>query len=97
MARKGRGEPIKISHLFETYKKRLKAPQSSVISAFQELILDLFGIEVQKKYIQYSPSTKTLSVNTNSQLKTEIILRKEEILAHLKGRLGAGNAPKDII
>jgi hypothetical protein len=97
MRRKGRGDIVKISDLFDAYRKRLRAPQGVVISEFQELILDLFGIEIPKKYIKYSVAMKTLSVNTNSQLKTEILLKKSEVLRHLKGRLGAQSAPKDII
>lgn len=93
-----RGEGIKkVSDLFETYRKRLKAPQKTIVSSFQEVVRDLYGIEVKAEYVTYTPFSRTLSLKAPGTLKTEIILRKGEILAHIKGRLGVQNAPKDII
>ena len=91
------GEVKKLSDLFEKYKKQLIAPQGSVITAFQEVINDLFGITVSKEQVSYSVYTKILSVRIAGPLKTEIQLRKKEIISHLKGRLGEKSAPKDIL
>ncbi len=95
--RKPRGEITKLSTLFEKYKKLLKAPQGSVIESFREVISELMLIEIPKGKITYSVHTRVLSVNVQGPLKSEIKLRKEEILAHLKGRLGEGSAPHEII
>jgi hypothetical protein len=95
--RKGRGEVIKIGDLFEKYRKNLKAPQGSVIKVFQEVVFELLSIKIKKECIKYSPSTKVLSVGLGGVVKSEIKLHKEEILAHMNGRLGEKSGPKEIL
>ena len=87
----------KISSLFEKYTHKLVAPEGSVINVFREIIEDMFGFNVRKEQCSYSVHTKTLKLNLPGPAKSEIILNKEEILTHLKGRLGEQNAPKNII
>jgi hypothetical protein len=87
----------KISDLFEKYKNTLKAPQGVVVDNFREVMEDLFGLPIKKEQIKYTVYSRTLSVNVQGPLKTEIKLRKKEILNHLKGRLGDNSAPLDII
>lgn len=95
--RKPRGEITKLSTLFEKYKKILKAPQGSVIESFREVSSELIGIDIQKSKITYNVHSRVLSVNVQGPLKNEIKLRKEEILSHIKGRLGEASAPTEII
>ncbi len=95
--RKGRGEIIKLGTLFEKYKKILKAPQGVVTDCFREVVQELIGLQISKEKLTYSVHTKTLSVRVAGPLKSEIQLRKKEILNHMKGRLGADSAPKDIL
>ena len=97
MTRKIPGEITKISNLFETYKKRLKAPQGVVIEAFIDVVRDLMSVEITKKQCRYTVATKTLGITLAGPLKTEILLRKGEILTHMKGRLGEKSAPKNIV
>lgn len=97
MRKKGRGDIVKVSDLFSVYKERLRAPQGSVIQAFQEVVNDVLGVSVPKEQCRYAVATKTLSVSVSGPLKSEILLRKEEILLHLKGRLGEKSAPRSII
>lgn len=93
-----RGEGIKhITNLFETYRKRLVAPKRSVIDAFVEVVADLYGFTVVPEEVSYTPASRTLSLRTGGPLKTEILLRKDEVIAHLMGRLGQKSAPTDII
>ena len=95
--RKGRrGEITKVSDLFEKYKLVLKAPQGTVVKEFVEVVQDLLGIKIDRKYIKYSVSTKTISLTAPSALKQEIALHKDEIVIHLKARLGEKSAPKII-
>ncbi len=92
-----RGEGIKpLGSLFEKYKKVLKAPQGVVVDAFIEVVADLVGIEIPKERVIYKVHSKTLSVSVSSPLKSEILLKKKEILTHLRGRLGGNSVPKDI-
>ena len=93
--RKGhRGEITKVSDLFAKYKTILKAPQGTVVKEFVEVVVDLLGFKIDRKYIKYSVATKTISLTAPSALKQEIALHKEEIALHLKARLGEGSAPK---
>ncbi len=93
-----RGEGIKkLNSLFDKYKHTLKAPQGSVITAFIEVVYDVLGITIKKEAIRYSTSSRTLVVQGGGPLKSEITLNKEEILTHLKGRLGEQSAPKEIL
>lgn len=93
-----RGEGIrKISDLFETYKNRFVAPQKAVIDAFIDVVRDVFEVDVRAGDISYTPSTRTLSLRLPGPFKSEVLLKKEEILMHMKGRLGPKNAPRDII
>lgn len=89
-----RGEVIKVGDLFEKYKTILKAPQSTVVKEVIEVISDLTGITLERKYIKYSVVTKTISITAPSVLKQEIKLQQSEIVLHLKARLGEQNAPK---
>ena len=89
-----RGEIIKVSDLFEKYKTILKAPQGTVVKEVIEVISDLTGITIDRKYIKYSVTTKTISITAPSVLKQEIKLHQSEITLHLKARLGEQNAPK---
>jgi hypothetical protein len=91
-----RGEIIKVSDLFEKYKKVLKAPQSSVIKEVIEVITDLTGVTLQPKYIKYAVHSKTISITAPAILKQEIKLHQAEILIHLKARLGENSVPKII-
>ena len=95
--RKGRGEIIKLSTLFEKYKKTLKAPQVIVIDCFCEVIEELLKYPISKEKVKYLVHTKTLKINAPGPLKSEIQLRKKEIIAHMKGRLGEQSAPCEIL
>jgi hypothetical protein len=95
--RKGSGEIKKLSSLFDKYRKTLHAPQGSVISCFQEIVAELFSINIKAERVSYSVGSRILSVRASGPLKSEITLHKKEILAHMKGRLGDQNAPRDIL
>ena len=89
-----RGEITKVSDLFEKYKTILKAPQGTVVKEFVEVVQDLLGIKIDRKFIKFSVTTKTLSLTAPSALKQEIALHKDEIILHLKARLGEKSAPR---
>ena len=97
MEKKVRGEITKISNLFDVYKKRLKAPQGTVIDAFIEIVTDLISVTLTKKQCSYSVFNKILYLNVSGPAKMEILIHKKEILTHLKGRLGEKSAPKNIL
>lgn len=90
------GEVKKVSDLFEKYKRTLQAPQGVVTSVFIDVVNDLIGIEIPKERLTYSVHNKTLTLQISGPLKTEILLKKKEILTHMKGRLGGASVPKEI-
>lgn len=93
-----RGQGVKkLSSLFEKYRNVLIAPERSVITAFQEVVKDLYNWDIPDNFVSYSPKTKTLSVRASGPLRSEIAIHKAEILAHIKGRLGERSAPKNIL
>jgi hypothetical protein len=89
--------PQKINIFFETYKKKLRPPQKTVVRTFQEVVKDLLGVTISENSCSYTVSTKTLTITTNGPTKTEILLRKKEILDHIKGRIGEKGAPEEIL
>lgn len=96
MRRQGRGEITSIKSLLDRYKQVLKPPQSSVVKEFAEVVSDLMQIEIKPKQVSYAVRDRVLFLKTPGLITQEIKLRKPEILAHLKGRLGEHHAPKDI-
>ncbi len=85
-----------ITSLFDKYARTLIAPQGTVIAASCEVIGDVCGITVLESNIRYTPHSRVLSLQLRGPERTEVLLRKEEVLIHLQGRLGPKNAPKDI-
>jgi len=93
-----RGENIKkVGDLFAKYKQRLVAPEASVVNAFVEVVQELLELDINPKKVSYNPATKVISINGGGPLKSEIKLNQQDILIHLKGRLGEKSAPKSII
>ena len=93
-----RGEGInKIKDLFFVYTQRLQAPQRTVIQSFCEVVEELLGVPLETNTCRYAPHTRTITCTLPGPIKTEILLRKKEILTHITGRLGVQNAPKDIL
>ncbi len=91
------GDVKKIGDLFGKYKNILKAPQGVVISAFIEVVDDVLGIKIPKECVSYTVYNKTLTLRISGPLKTEILLKKQEILTHVKGRVGQKSSPKVIL
>ncbi len=95
--RKGRGEVKRIGDLFEKYRKTLIAPQKTVIDTFIEVADDVLGVKMRSEWVRYTPGSKTLAIIAPGPVKSEIRLHKDELLAHMKGRLGEKNAPATIL
>lgn len=94
---KGEANLKAISDLFARHRNNLVAPEASVINAFVEVVGDLLNIKLKKNMVRYQPSSRTLYLTKNGPIKSEIQLRRDDILNHLKGRLGPKNAPKTIL
>ncbi len=88
---------IKVADLFLKYKQILKAPQGSVVTAFIEVVEDLFHITLEKHQCSYSPQTKTLSLRVSGMIKSEILLQKRKILLRMAEKLGEKSTPTEIL
>jgi len=91
------GDPKPVGDLLEKYRKTLRAPEGSVITAFQQALKDELGMKLEKKFITYRVSSRTLIVSVAGAQKSEIILHKQELLHHCRESLGEKNVPKQII
>lgn len=87
----------KIGGLFEKYKKLLKPPQSSVEKAFQRILEETTNFTLTTDQITYTVSTKTLYIQAPSIIKSEIQLKKPQLLSLLAKELGVENCPKTIL
>lgn len=93
-----RGEGIKqLKDLFTKYREQLIAPEATVVNAFIEVVHDVLGVKLRKESVHYTPATHTLTVTASGVLKNEIALHTEELLTHMKGRVGVKAAPKTIL
>lgn len=92
-----RGELTKVSSLFDKYKKTLVAPEASVVSAFLEVVEDLFSVKLSREKVRYNPTSRTLSLRGLGALRSEVKIREGEILNHLRGRLGDKGSPKRVM
>jgi hypothetical protein len=96
--KKSRGQGIKkISDLFAKYTKQLRAPEGVVLDAFLEVVKDVFGVTLEKTQCSFSPQTKTLTLRISGPLKSEILMRKKEIIAHIRGRVPGSVYPEEIL
>ncbi len=93
---KRRGEIVPVRDLFEKYRKTLQAPQKTVELEAIRVIGELVHITLKEHQVAYTPSSRVLAINAPSILKQEVALRRDVVLAELKLRLGAKNAPQTL-
>lgn len=86
-----------IGALFESYKKRLRPPQQSVVRVFVEVVDEVLGVTIAVDDVTYNTYTKMLHLAVPGLVKNEIKLHEEEVLSHLRGRLGEHEAPKGVV
>lgn len=82
-----------LSDLFSVYKQRLRPPQASVEQAAFLIITDVTGLPVPRESIVYTPTTRTLSIQVPSILKSEITFHFDAIQKRLQTELGVSFAP----
>lgn len=83
----------RLGDLFERYRTRIKAPQASVEKECLLIIKELTQFDLELSQVEYTVSTRTLSLRVPSVLRTEILLKKPEILERFKSHLGADSCP----
>jgi hypothetical protein len=86
-----------LGNLLARYKNHFKPPQASVVKECIEVIKSVSGIDLEQKHLIYTVSSRTLSVQASSLIRSELKTHQEAISFELQKRLGAHNAPKVII
>jgi hypothetical protein len=94
---KRRGEITAIKNLFEKYRKTLQAPQKTVELEGIRIIGEMTNITLREDQLEYTVSTRVLSVKAPSLIKQEIKMKQQAVLDELKNRLGAKSAPQTIL
>jgi len=87
----------RLGDFFEKYKLRFKAPQASVEKACVCVIQEVTGFEVSVEQITYTVSTRTITLQIPSILKSEMKFHYIVILEKLEERLGKDGSPKVIL
>ena len=95
--KKERGEIKRVGDLFEKYKRTLIAPERTVVNVFCEVVEESLGYRIDPKSVKYTPHTRTLALIGKGMVRSEVQMHHDEILAHMKGRLGEKNAPTTLL
>ncbi len=82
-----------IGSLFEIYRKRLRPPQASVEDVCFEVIKEVTKFQISREWIVYTVSTRTISIQAPSILKSELAFHYDEIKKQLRDKLGAAHSP----
>lgn len=86
-----------LGDLFEKYRLRLKAPQSTVEKECVVVIREVAGFTITAAQVTYTVSTRTISLQVPSLLKSELRFHHTAILQELENRLGRDGCPKVIL
>ncbi len=88
---------VQISDLFAAYKKRFRPPQGVVVTTFCAVVETELGVALSRTQVRYSVHTRTLSVQANGPLKSELLLRQKRLLELCGTVLGAESVPTCIV
>ncbi len=88
---------VPISDLFLAYKARLRPPQGVVITAFCAAVEAELGVPLARTSVRYSVQTRTLSIQAAGPHKSEILFRKQKILAACTDVVGKESVPLHIV
>lgn len=89
--------PIAIGTLFEKYRKRLRPPQSTVISTFCALVAAEVGVILTPAQVRYNVHLRLVNVTTLGPQKSEILFNKARILELCREALGPQGTPEHIV
>ncbi|MFT7644700.1 MAG: hypothetical protein ACI9BF_000351 [Candidatus Paceibacteria bacterium] len=87
----------KVGDFFDKYRKKFKAPQASVEKACASVIKEVTGYEVKEECVSYTVSTRTISLQIPSVLKSELRFHYPLILKKTEDLLGKEGSPKVIL
>ena len=85
-----------VGDLLKNYRKKLKAPQGTVIATFCAVVQKEMGVAIPKESVTYKVPSRTLVVTLAGPLKHEILLHRETLLKQCRQEL-QNSAPEQII
>ena len=83
-----------VGDMFAQYRSRFKAPQATVEVACVEVLAEVFDFPIKEEQVIYTVSTRTLSFQLPSLLKSELKFHHNTILQKLENRLGKDGSPR---
>jgi hypothetical protein len=86
-----------LGNLLLKYKSLLKPPQASVEKECITAITHVTGITLLPHQVSYTVATKTLILKAPSLVRSELMLRRGDILEECKRRLGEKGSPETIL
>jgi translation elongation factor EF-Tu-like GTPase len=86
-----------VGNLLSRYKNYFTPPQSSVVKECLIVIEQVSGIELEQKHLTYTVSSRTLTIQTSSVIRSELKRHHHTIIVELQKKLGTHNAPTNII
>lgn len=89
--------PKPLNALLEKYRTRIRAPQKRIVEVFQHIAEQEIGVHIDTKYITYQVRDKNIFLTCPSLLKSEVSMKKRDILTRMKDILGERDAPQNII
>jgi hypothetical protein len=85
-----------LNNLFDRYRTKLVAPERVVVETAVVVIAELYALTVTPAQLRYTPATRTLHIK-HGMLRSELLPHRDELLRHLKNRLGSKSAPETIM
>lgn len=86
-----------IQDLLDRYRSRLRPPEKSVRAAFCEVVQKELAVVLLDSEVTYHAQTRTIALKFGGPKKTEILLKKESLLAALQKALPPATAPLAIL
>lgn len=86
----------RLGDLFERYRTHFKAPQATIEKEFINVVKDVTGFTLSANQVTYTVSTRTISLQAPSLIKSELKFHHTAILQKLVEQLGKDGSPKVI-
>ncbi len=88
---------VHVKDLFAKYTKVLRAPQGIVLTAFIHAVEEVCGVSLTKTQCRYDVTKRTITVTASGVIRTEILLKKEDVLRVVGEVIGKENSPTQIL
>jgi hypothetical protein len=88
--------PLSIKGILGAYTNRFRAPQQHIVQAVVVAYSEE-GLCCTVADVAYTPHTKLVTVRAHGPQRTEMLLRKQNVLTRLRTTLSERDVPHDIV